>query len=105
LRAFELGLLHEIGYAPNLVTDAVMHEALLPEQMYEFHVEQGALPVADRSEYPYCFTGELLLAIGRRDFSAPEKLLGARRLLRFVINHYVGEPGLRTRKVAAAMKR
>ncbi len=106
LRQFEIGLLAEAGYALNFETDAVNQEPLLPEGVYEFLPEQGAVAVdSGLTKDRLCFAGEQLLAIGRHEFSNPEVARAARRLLRYVINVHLGDRGLHTRKVAAAMKR
>jgi DNA repair protein RecO (recombination protein O) len=106
LRQFEIGLLAEAGYALNLATDAINHEPLQADCVYEFLPEQGAVALeAGRASDRMCFAGEQLLAMGRHEFSDPEVARAARRLLRYVINSHLGESGLRTRKVAAAMKR
>jgi len=109
LRRFEISLLAEAGYALNFSNDAIRNEPIVPDCFYEFDPEQGAVkisapgPVAQLDGLS--FSGSELLAIGRDDFSGSEVRRAARRLLRHVINSHLGERGLRTRKVAAAMKR
>lgn len=110
LRHFEIGLLSEAGYALNFSTEAITHEPLKAEQNYDYLPEQGpveltrsGLSVTAASARHY--SGAALLAIGRDDYSDPDVRRAARRLLRQVINVHLGDKGLRTRKVAAAMKR
>lgn len=105
LRRFELGLLQELGYAPNLVTDVTSGAPLEPQQYYEYRVAEGASAVANRSESGLCFSGAELLAIHAHDFTSQGNGRAARRLLRYLINYYVGGRGLQTRRIAAAMKR
>jgi DNA repair protein RecO (recombination protein O) len=104
LRDFELNLLNEIGYGLNFSVDAITQEALVPDAKYEFRVDQGAIPAAGHSEGSV-YTGSVLLAIGNRDFVGEETLRAAKTLLRAVLNFHIGDRGLQTRKVAAAMKR
>ncbi len=104
LRRFEIALLAEAGYALNFQTEAHRPEPLVPEQRYEFFAEQGAVALTDGT-HDAGFSGAELLAIGRDDFSDRQVRRAARRLLRQVINTHLGDSGLRTRKVAAAMKR
>lgn len=106
LRQFEIGMLAEAGYALNLATDATHHEPLQKDRLYEFLPEQGAVAIdPNMSGGRLCFEGEQLLAIGRNEFGEPGVARAARQLLRQVINVHLGDKGLRTRKVAAAMKR
>lgn len=105
LRYFELELLQELGYALNLQTDAYSDDALRPQQLYEFRVDQGAFAVTSTQQGAICFTGAELLAIGSGEFSTPAELLAAKRLLRAALNFHLGQRGLQTRRVAAAMKR
>lgn len=109
LRRFEISLLAEAGYALNFSKEAIRNRPLVPECFYEFHPEQGAVEVSmaqrDAPLDALLFSGAELLAIGRDDFSDSGVRRAARRLLRHVINTHLGERGLRTRKVAAAMKR
>ena len=105
LRKFELELLQEIGYALNLEQDAVTEQPLRNEQWYEFRVEQGAVPVDhDRAEGLY-FTGADLLLIGRLELDEKHALRKAKQLLRHVLDYHIGDNGLQTRRIAAAMKR
>ena len=105
LRRFELELLQEIGYALNLEQDALYQEPLRGEQWYEFRVEQGAVPVDRESADSLCFTGADLLRIGRLELDDKHALHKAKLLLRSVLDHHIGDRGLQTRRIAAAMKR
>jgi DNA repair protein RecO (recombination protein O) len=105
LRRFELRLLSELGYELNLDEDSVTHQPLQPDQSYEFRVEEGAVPVSTGGPAGLVFSGATLLAIGRMEFADENHLRDAKRLLRSVLNHHLGDRGLQTRRVAAAMKR
>jgi DNA repair protein RecO (recombination protein O) len=105
LRRFELRLLGELGYELNLDEDSVTHQPLQPDQSYEFRVEEGAVPVSTGGPAGLVFSGATLLAIGRMEFADENHLRDAKRLLRSVLNHHLGDRGLQTRRVAAAMKR
>ncbi|MEE4186321.1 MAG: DNA repair protein RecO [Gammaproteobacteria bacterium] len=107
LRRFEIGLLRELGYGLNLLSDALTHEPLRDEAQYEYRVEVGAVLAqsAGSTRERRLFWGRELRAIARQDFAAPQTLAAARRLLRLVLNHYLGERGLETRRIAAAMRR
>lgn len=107
LRIFELGLLRELGYALNLSTDARSGAPLDPEGAYEYRVDEGpvALPGVAGGAAGLHFTGSDLLAIGREELHEVAMHAPSRRLMRHVINYYIGGRGLQTRRIAAAMKR
>ena len=105
LRRFEIGLLAEAGYALNFATDAIRNEPLQAGLSYEYYPEQGPVEITASTQVGQSFSGAELLAIGRDDFADSDVRRAARRLLRQVINVHLGDKGLRTRKVAAAMKR
>jgi len=105
LRRFELELLQEIGYALNLEQDALHQQPLRSEQWYEFRVEQGAVPVDRDSSASQCYTGAELLCIGRLELDDKHALQKAKLLLRSVLDYHIGDRGLQTRRIAAAMKR
>ncbi len=105
LRRFELQLLGEIGYALDLEREAVNQVPLQPDQCYEFHAEGGVVPAINGESDDSVFSGATLLAIGRMELENEKQLRDAKRLLRSVLNYHLGDRGLKTRRVAAAMKR
>lgn len=105
LRIFELELLREIGYALSLDSDGVRHEALEADQLYVFRPEQGAIPVEQMIDGELCFTGAELLSIARLELDTDADLRNAKRLLRQVLDYYLGGRPLQTRRIAGAMKR
>ncbi len=104
LRQFEIELLRQIGYALNLDHEYRSNKALEPQQLYEYRPEQGPV-VVSRSEGPQVFTGEILAAIGERQFDDAAVLRSANRLLRDVIAFHLGGKELKSRKVLLEMHR
>jgi len=104
LRGFELELLQQLGYAVNLTKDSVTQEALLPEGLYEYVVDQGPVRVEHEEAPGLYLPGATLLAIDARDFQQPETLRYAKRLARYLLDHHLGGKTLQTRRVASAMK-
>ncbi len=51
------------------------------------------------------FTGAELLLIGRLQLDDTNVLRKAKQLLRHVLDYHIGDKGLQTRRIAAAMKR
>jgi DNA repair protein RecO (recombination protein O) len=106
LRCFELQLLEELGYGLNLATEAGSDAALAAEHLYEFDPAAGVTrSAAAGDESSAVYPGHVLLAIGRMEFEDGVVLRAAKRLLRTALNFHLGERGLQTRRVAAAMKR
>lgn len=104
LRAFEMDLLRLLGYAVNLDHDTETEAPLSSAAFYEYRPEQGLTAVADPSGR-MTFSGRELMEIRNRDFSRPETLRSAGRLLRDVIAFHLGGRELKSRKVFLDMQR
>ncbi len=89
LRAFELRMLRELGYAPPLDRDADSGTPVRAETRYAYVPERGplSLDVAGAGEVDSDFTvsGQTLLDMSREDFSRPETREESRRLMRRLI--------------------
>lgn len=104
LRLFEMELLRLLGYALNLDHDAETRAPLRADSMYEYRVEQGPVPIADRNG-GMVFSGRQLSAVRNGDLDQPEILSCAGRLLREVISFHLGGKELKSRKVLLALRR
>jgi DNA repair protein RecO (recombination protein O) len=104
LRHFEMELLRRIGYALNLDQDTETSEPLRSDAMYEYRVEQGPVPIANR-QGAMVFSGQELTAVRNEDFGRPEILSCAGRLLREVISFHLGGRELNSRKVLLELRR
>ena len=104
LRHFEMELLRLLGYALNLDHDTETHKPLRGETMYEYRVEQGPVPIANR-EGAMVFSGRELTAVRNENFDRPEILNCAGRLLREVISFHLGGRELKSRKVLLELRR
>jgi DNA repair protein RecO (recombination protein O) len=105
LRRFEMALLAEVGFGLSLEREAGNDRPLDPARQYQYVIEEGPVPVDAETSDALHFTGSALLAIARGDFSDPEHLHTARRLLRAVLDHHLDGRPLRTRMVFSAMQR
>ena len=103
LRQFEIELLRILGYALNLEHDTETTEPLRPQQLYEYRVEQGLVPVSDR-EGPMVFRGAEIDAIRNQQFADPAVLKNAGSLLRNVIAYHLDGKELKSRKVLKDMR-
>ncbi len=102
LRRFETELLAESGYGLNLDHEALTGLPLDPAGWYEYVADHG--PVAGM-ETAAGYRGADLLAISRGEFPDARTLQSARRLLRTILDHYLGGEPLKTRRVARALRR
>jgi DNA repair protein RecO (recombination protein O) len=104
LRRFERRLLEHLGYGLDCSTDARSGEPLQPDAYYHFHVALGFVR-ASGEPGPGAFAGASVLALGRDEFTAPQVLDAARRVLRLAIDHLLEGRELRTRAVARSLAR
>ena len=84
LRAFELSLLRDLGYAPPLDRDAGSGRPVDPGQQYRYVPEQGPMAAATGDD-AWTVSGQTLIDMARDDFSRPATREESRRLLRRLI--------------------
>ncbi len=104
LRHFEMELLRLLGYGLNLDHDTETRRPLRSDATYEYRVEQGPVPIANR-EGRMAFSGQQLTAVRNEEFHRPEILNCAGRLLREVISFHLGGIELNSRKVFLELRR
>lgn len=104
LREFELELLRLLGYALQLDHDAATGEALEPAARYDYRPGQGPAQVGERRG-PMIFSGTELIAVRNREFTDPDVVRVAGRLLRHVLAFHLGGKELKSRKVLQEMRR
>lgn len=94
LRRFEIGLLGELGYGLLLEREAGSDAALDPAGRYDYEIERG--PVATPAGE---LGGATLLKLAAGEPLAGEERREARRLLRRVLDHYLGGRPLKSREL------
>ncbi len=94
LRRFEVGLLADLGYGLVLEREAGSDRAVDPAGRYEYVVELG--PVAAPGGE---LGGSTLLKLATGEPLAGEERREARRLLRGVLDHYLGGRPLKSREL------
>lgn len=104
LREFEMELLRLLGYGVNLEYETEGQAPLVAEAQYEYRVAQGPVR-SDARAGPMTFSGAELLAVRDRDFSRPETLRSAGRLLRAAIAYHLEGRELNSRRVLMEMRR
>ena len=97
LRRFEKYLLKELGYALLLDREADSGRALDPRKRYTYVVDRGPMPVGEDKEPPVEITGAALLDLACDNFEDAATLAQAKLLMRFLLNHHLGNEELHTR--------
>ena len=105
LRVFEKRLLDALGYGLVLDVDATTREAVQPERMYHYRLEQGVVRALDVAEGALVFPGSSLLALAREQLTGPSELADARRLLRAALEQCLDGRELKSRQVLQALRR
>jgi DNA repair protein RecO (recombination protein O) len=99
LRRFEKKLLRELGYGLLLERD-VTGEPIRPEASYTYVLERGPELLSMREPAPGVeLSGKTLLDIAADDYRDALTLQQSRALMRFVLNHYLGDQVLHTRQL------
>jgi len=100
LRRFELRLLSELGYALPLTHEVDTGQPVDPAERYYYAFDRGPrLKIAEPGRrYPQV-RGATLLALAQQDFSAPEAAAEAKRLMREVLDHYLEQRTIVSRRV------
>ncbi len=108
LRKFELKLLKLLGFGVNLHSEADTGELILADEMYHYYLEHGLVKCRPQRQgnSATCvpqISGNCLLALSREQFQiiAENKryLAELKQLMRFVINHHLGNKILKSREL------
>lgn len=99
LRQFEIALLSELGYGLSLEND-LKGCPIQPELLYSYDPKTGIYEIAAGSVPSGCVvSGAALLALARDQYDSEMLLLEAKKLMRFILSHYLGNKPLTTRKL------
>ncbi len=104
LRRFELQLLAELGYALPLEREADTGTAIDPAASYHYAFDRGPLRaaghvVAEPQRGLPLVRGSTLVALAERHFPDAETASEAKRLMRSVLDHYLEQRGVESRRV------
>jgi DNA repair protein RecO (recombination protein O) len=104
LRQFEIKLLELLGFGLNVYAEADTGEAILADAIYHYHLDHG--PVKSRDSGANTIpqiSGNCLRALESENYQAisesPQYLAELKRLMRFVINHHLGNKKLKSREL------
>ncbi len=100
LRQFELRLLAELGYALPLTHEVDTGRPVDPAERYYYAFERGPRTVAAEPGRRYPLVrGATLLALAQHDYRAPESAAEAKRLMREVLDYYLEQRTIVSRRV------
>jgi DNA repair protein RecO (recombination protein O) len=103
LRDFEVDLLRELGYGMLLDHTADSGEAVQPEQLYHYEIEQGPMSRAAGSREQQIH-GRTLLCLHNRERLDRQSAVEAKRLLRRILAFYLGDKPLKSRELFQGLK-
>ena len=106
LRRFEIKLLEILGFGLNLHAEADSGEQIKADRLYDYQLEHGPVPARDAgsgsSRLPR-ISGACLLALADEDYDsiADDRLQLAelKQLMRYAVNHYLGNKKLKSREL------
>lgn len=100
LRQFEIKLLSELGYGLELDRDANTGQPIEPECLYSYDPKLGIFEISSVSVQPACsVSGASLLALKHNDYPSEAIILESKKLMRYIMTHYLGNKPLETRKL------
>ena len=105
LRRFEMFLLSEIGYAINFETESLSKKPIEAGLNYVFIAEQGFVSKRDQNSGSFLIKGRWIQAINEGDFSDPETLRCAKKILRLSIQYHLDGKELKSKKVFKSIER
>jgi DNA repair protein RecO (recombination protein O) len=104
LRRFEKNLLKELGYALILDHEADSGRPIDPGKHYTYAIERGPLELDAGTESPMDISGQTLIDLNNNDFTDTVTLAQSKLLMRFLVNHYLGNQELLTRQLLREMQ-
>ncbi|MFI4951499.1 MAG: DNA repair protein RecO [Burkholderiales bacterium] len=100
LREFEVRLLSELGYALPLTHEADTGRPVDPATRYYYAFDRGPRSTAAEPGRHYPLVrGATLLALAKHDYSAADAAVEAKRLMREVLDHYLEQRAIFSRRV------
>ncbi len=105
LREFEIQLLTEIGYAINFQTEAMSSKKIEPNLSYRFIAEEGFVSSVTSSARDTLIKGSVIQSIDRKDFSQPQTMRVAKRIIRESVKYHLSGKELNTKKVVKSLKK
>lgn len=99
LRYFEKHLLNELGYGLPLHRDAYTGEAIDRQRQYQYVPEHGFVHCEHDSIQAVIFSGDVLLALHEEALLTDDHMKQAKRLMRLVLTHHLGDKPIKSREL------
>ena len=96
LRYFEFALLDEIGFGLQIDANAGNRDAIRPDLHYQYRIGRGLVVSGDSIGG---ISGATLINLANRKLDGPEQMKESKRLMRFLIDHYLEGKPLRSRSL------
>ncbi|MCX8582631.1 MULTISPECIES: DNA repair protein RecO [unclassified Gilliamella] len=97
LRAFELALLENLGYHVDFFHCSATGDDIVESMHYQYISEKGF--ICSLLQNSTAFTGEEVLALGKRQFHNIDTLKAAKRFTRMALKPYVGAKPFKSREL------
>lgn len=104
LRRFEKHLLKELGYALILDREADGATPIDPGKRYTYVLERGPVPLSADRTAPMEISGQTLIDLDSDRLDDAITLAQSKLLMRFLVNHYLGDGELHTRQLLREMQ-
>ena len=98
LRGFEQRMLQELGYALTLDHDVVSGKPIDPSREYSYEIERGPLRQGSHAD-GLLICGKTLVDMEQGDYSDAVTRQQSKTLMRYILNHYLGDQPLHTRQL------
>ena len=100
LRHFEQRMLQELGYALTLSHDVESSKPIDSDQEYRYKIERGPVSLKEGSHGSGLkISGKTLLDMDQDDYSDAVTRQQSKALMRYILNHYLGDQPLHTRQL------
>ncbi|MWN05275.1 DNA repair protein RecO [Gilliamella sp. Pas-s95] len=97
LRTFELSLLENLGYHIDFFHCYITGDDVVKSMYYQYQSEKGFM--SSLLQNSTSFTGEQVLALGKRQFNNENTLKAAKRFTRMALKPYVGPKPFKSREL------
>ena len=104
LRRFEKYLLKELGYALILDREADSDRPINPAKRYTYVIERGPVGLDRGEQAAVEISGQVLIDLETDNYSNAQTLAQSKLLMRFLVNHYLGNQELHTRQLLRDMQ-
>ncbi|HEU4854817.1 MAG TPA: DNA repair protein RecO, partial [Nitrosospira sp.] len=100
LRRFEQRLLQELGYAVMLRHEVASGKPIDPNKDYSYEIERGPVELNGSNQvHGLPVRGKTLLDMEQGDYSDILTRQQSKHLMRYILNHYLGDQPLHTRQL------